>query len=119
MGQQNTDALQHLIDEFVNSFRDPELAQVINDLDEESTGRGFSEVLRTGPFTDTIITWDSAAKNKKRAETDFIRSGAFITDVVKVIYDEETGTVIMATLAATITRTGNNFVNTVDVQVTR
>lgn len=119
MGQQNTDALEHLLDEFVNSFRDGELAQVINDLDEESTGQGYSEVLRTGPFTDTIITWNSAAKTKKRAETDFIRSAAFITDVVKVIYDEELGTTVMATIAATITRTGNNFVNTVDVQVTR
>ena len=119
MGQQNTDTLEHLLDEFVNSFRDGELAQVINDLDEEGTGRGFSEISRTGPFTNNITVWDSAAKNKKRTETDFIRSGAFITDVVKVTYDEDTGTVIMSTLTATITRTGNNFVNTVDVQVTR
>lgn len=118
MGQQNTDAIQHLVDEFINTFRNQELAVIINDIDEEASGKGYSEILRTGPFTDSIIVWDSPSKNFKRTETVFNRTGVFITSVVRSFYSED-GSSVVATVTATITRTGNNFVNTVNVTVTR
>lgn len=127
MGQQNTDAIQHLINEFPNSFRDEELFQIINDIDEEIMGRGFSQVVRTppSPFVDKITTWnedpDSPPANpnaKKRTETIFTRAGAFVTQITKNVYSED-GSSIVAVITGDITRTGNNQTNVVNVNIVR
>ena len=121
----DTDSIQHVLTDnplFPNSFRDSELFRIINDLDEENMGWGWSEVERTppSPFVDKITTYDDdpGSGGKKRTETIFTRTGAFVSQITKNVYDQD-GTTIKAVITADVTRTGNSQVNIVNVQVTR
>lgn len=125
MGQPNTGRIEHLIGQQPNSFRDAELFQIINDLDEDIMGVGYSEVIRQepplAPFISKITTWDSSGKNKKRVETTFTRNGGggpFIESVQTDVFKED-GSLVCATITATITRTGDKRVAYTDVQVVR
>lgn len=118
MAQQNTERISHTLEKAPNVFRDDQLEQVINDITEEETGKGFSEVVRTGVFVDKIIVWQDLSKTKKRTETTFNRTGVFVDQIVKEFFDEETGLVKIATTTANITRIGS-FVSEVEVLNTR
>lgn len=120
---ENSERISHKLESQPNYFRDDQLQQIINDLCEEDTGKGFSEMAYVGvgsPFISTLTTWDSAAKLKKRTLTTFNYSPSpFISTIVKNYFDEETGLVIVATLTATVTYNTNKTVKDVDVQIAR
>ena len=115
----NSKRIEHDLDNLPNTFRERDLKQILNDLGEEDSGLGYNEVIRTGVFTTKIIVWETDEKLKKRSEVNISRTGAFVDTITKDFYDEETGTSIVATVTATVTRTGNNFVAYVDTTVNR
>lgn len=122
MGQENSERVSHKLTDAPNWFRDDQVNQILNDLCEEDTGKGFSEVAYVGatPFVDKITTWDSPAKTKKRTDVQFSYSPQpFLSTIVKRYYDEETGLAVVATTTATVTYNTNKSVKDVDVTVTR
>lgn len=119
MGQINTERVSHTLTNLPNTFRDDQLQKIIDDLNEEESGWGFSEVIYSGVFVQTINVWTSLAKTKKRTSTVFTYTGAFVTGIVKTFYDEETGLVAVSTISATITYDGNKKVVSSDVQTLR
>ncbi len=118
MGQTNSKRVSHKVNTAPNLFRDDHLKQILNDLGEEDSGAGFSEILKTGVFTDKIIVWTNSGKTQKRTETTFTRTGVFMTTIVKEVYDED-GQNIVATSTATFGRDGQNFVIDATVGNTR
>ena len=119
MGQANTERVSHTVVDLPNTFRDDQLNQVINDLNEEDTGKGFSEVIYSGVFVSSIITWNNASKTKKRTQTNFSYIGAFVSSISKHTYDEETGTIIVSTISATISYDASKKVTDADIAITR
>lgn len=117
MGQLNTERISHTLEDGPNVFRDDQLQQIINDLGEEDTGAGYSEVsyLSGQPFVDRIDIYDSPSKTKKRSEILLSYTGAFVTGIVKNFYDEETGTSIVARTTVTVVLNANKTINTVNV----
>ena len=118
MSQKNSRRVSHDIDTKQNVFRDDHLRQIIDDLSEEDTGKGYNEVQRTGVFVDKIIVWEDDQKLKKRTETTFSRTGAFIDEIVKEFYSED-GSAVISTITATVSRAGNKQVTYVDVVTAR
>lgn len=121
MGQVNTARISHEIEVNPNVFRDDQLQQIINDLGEEDTGAGYSEVayLTGTPFVDKITLWESDSKTKKRSEIQLSYTGAFVTGIVKTFYDEDTGTSPVAYTTVTVTLNANKTIASVDVVNTR
>ena len=121
MGQNNSRRISHDVDTQQNVFRDDQLRQILDDLGEEDTGKGFSETVYSGVFISQIITWDGPLKDKKRSQIDFTYQVGtpFIETIVKTIYDEETGAIAVATITATITYNANKTVNTANVVTAR
>lgn len=119
MGQTNSKRVSHNPNEKLNLFRDDQLKQIINDLGEEDSGLGFSEIIKSGVFTTKIIVWEDLTKTKKRTETVFTRVGPFLSSIVKEIFDEEEGLIKIATSSASFTRDGQNLVLDATVTNTR
>ncbi len=119
MGNKNSERVSHKVEEVPNLFRDDTLKQILNDLGEEDSGSGFSEMIKTGVFTNKIIVWTDNSKTKKRTETTITRLGVFVTSIVKEVFDEAEGVTKMSTSTATFTRDGQNFVIDATVQNTR
>ena len=119
MGQTNSKRVSHTVTDSPNTFRDDHLKQILNDLGEEDTGAGFSEILKTGVFTDKIIVWTDSGKTKKRSETTFTRAGPFLSTIVKEIFDEADGLIKKSTSTGTFTRDGQNLVLDATVTNTR
>lgn len=117
MGQKDTDLISHDNDEAPTTLRSARLDQIINEMDEEEAGQGYSVVTRTGVFTDKITVYSDPTMTRKRTETLFTRSGPFLTSVVKKYFDDDTGTVQVSSVTVGITRNANNQV--ADVTVTR
>jgi len=118
MGNTNSTRVSHDIGSEPNLFRGDRLKQIIDDLGEEDSGSGFSELIKTGVFTNTIIVWTDSGKTQKRTETTFTRIGVFMSSIVKQIYDVD-GVSVIATSTATFTRDGQNFVVDATVLNTR
>jgi len=119
MSQTNSKRVSHKLTDAPNLFRDDQVNQILNDLGEEDSGAGFSEILKTGVFTDQIIVWTDSGKTQKRTETTFNRTGPFITSIVKEVFDHEEGLIKVATSTATFTRDGQNLVLDATVVNTR
>lgn len=121
MGQTNTERISHTLEDGPNVFRDDQLNQIINDLAEEDTGAGYSEVayLPGQPFVDKIDVWDSPLKTKQRSEIQLSYTGAFVTGIVKTFYDEDTGTTPVAYTTVTVALNANKTIASVDVVNTR
>lgn len=118
MGKQDSDRVQHDVGIQPNPYRNTDLEQILNDLGEEDTGKGFSEVTRSGGVITQITVWDSPSKNKKRSETTINRTGAFVSSLTRVVFNED-GTSTVATITGSVARTGQNLVQDVDVGVSR
>lgn len=101
------------------TFRDDQLYQVVNDLGEEDSGKGYSQITRTGAFVTTITVWETSAMLKKRTLSTITRTGPFVSSVVKQTYAEDDGVAVISTITATLTRALNNTVTFVNVAVTR
>lgn len=118
MGQNNTERLSHELESLPNTFRDDDVKQILNDLNEEDSGKGFSEVVRTGVFVNKITVWATSSKLIKRTETIFTRTGPFVNTIVKSIYKED-GSAVISTITATVTRDVQNKVTDVNVVTAR
>jgi len=114
MGQNNSERLSHELESLPNTFRDDTIKQILDDLNEEDTGKGFSEVVRTGAFVTKITVWKTSSKLIKRSETIFTRTGPFMSTIVKSIYKED-GSGVISTITATFTRDVQKKVTDVDV----
>jgi len=120
----NDSRVTHDLQTQPNAYRDFDVAQILNDLGEEDTGLGFSEIIKATapdpPFVSKLITWSDSSKTKKRAETTFNRdaNGVFVQSVVKEIFNEN-GSSVVATINTVLNRDGNNQVISADVTVTR
>lgn len=102
-----------------STFRDGSTEQILNDLGEEDSGKGFTEVTYIGAFVSNITTWWSAAKTKKRTEVDLTYSPVpFTSTVVKRFYDED-GVAVVSTVTSTVTYNANKTVQNIDTVVTR
>jgi hypothetical protein len=119
MGSTDTNRIDHDFEKSPTTFRDRRLDTIIEDLNEEESGAGFSEVVRTGVFVDLIIVWDSPAKSKMRTRTDFTRTGPFLTTATKKIYDEDTGLIQIASISVTVARNADQSIKDVSVARTR
>ena len=122
MGAQNTERISHKLEGLPSTFRDDQLRQIIDDLNEEDSGKGFGEVTYVGatPFIQKITTWNSSAKTKKRTEVTFTYSPSpFLSQIVKQFFDEEFGTTVIATTTVTIAYNTNKTVKEIDVVNTR
>jgi len=121
VGQNNSGRISHDVDAQQNVFRDDILRQILNDLGEEDTGKGYSEVSYSGVFVSQIVTWDSNSKTKKRSQIDFTYEpgSPFIQTILKTIYDEFDGVTPVATVTAVISYNANRTASTADVTTTR
>ena len=119
MGQVDTTEIQHDLSWQPNYFRDANLEQIINDISEEDTGKGYSEITYSGVFVIAVTVWTDAGKSLKRSHTAITRTGAFVTGIVKTIYDEDTGLVIVSTITTTITYDAQHKLTTSTVTTAR
>ena len=108
MGNPDSRSTQHKNIE--TPFRKDNVFQIINDMAEEISATGFTEIIKSGVFVDKITNWKTSSKLIKRAEIVVNRSGPFVTSVVREIFDEELGTIKKATTTLTLTRDSNNLV---------
>ena len=118
----NTERITHNQTDLPSVTRGFRLNQILDDIMEEEGGKGFSKIIRTGPFVSSIEVWsedpDSPPSNpnaKLRTRTVFVRTGPFVDSFIKSVYDEDTGTTTVATSTTAIDRDANNFVTSAHV----
>lgn len=124
MADTNSKRISHEIEVLPSTFRKDNLQQIINDLSEEDTGLGFNKIIRTGVFVTSTETWTQdpltfPSTAKLRTKIVYNRTGVFVNSIVKEIFDEETGTIVISTVTITFVRTGTNAVSSAAVGVTR
>lgn len=122
MGQTNSNKVSHKLIDLPNTFRDDQLAQILNDIDEEESGKGFSEVFYVvgKPFVLQIITWKDPTKTQKRYQIDFTYTPLpFVSQIVKQVFDQDDDSITRSTLTADIVYNANKSVKSVDVTITR
>ncbi len=122
MGQTNTKRISHTLENLPNTFRDDQLRQILDDMNEEETGRGFSEAsyIASTPFVQQIITYKDNTKTQKRTQIDFTYAPLpFVSTVVKQIFDQDDDSITVATISATVNYNANKTVRDVDVTTTR
>lgn len=122
MGQTNSRRVSHLLSDLPNTFRDQDLLQIINDIDEEESGKGFSEVIYVvgKPFVSQIITYKDNTKTQKRSIIDFTYSPLpFVSQIVKQWYDEDDDSIVVSSITANVTYNTNKSVQSVDLSITR
>lgn len=122
MGNTNTKRVSHTLENLPNTFRSDDLRQILDDMDEEESGRGFSEVTYVGgtPFVSQIITYKDNTKTQKRSQVDFTYSPQpFVGTIAKQIFDNDDDSITVATISAIILYNANKSVRSVDVITTR
>ena len=122
MGQTNSRRISHTIENLPNTWRGDDLNQILNDINEEEAGSGYSEVSYLGatPFVTSITTWDDNTKTKKRTKVDFTYAPLpFVTGITKEFYAEDNDTLVIALITAVVNYNANKTVNFVDVVLTR
>jgi len=122
MGQTNTRRVSHNIIQNLNTYRDVDLNQILNDIDEEESGRGYSEVeyVLGKPFVSTITTYVDQTKQQKRSVIDFTYSPIpFVSQIVKQWYDEDDDSIVVSSMTATVSYNANKSVQSVNLVVSR
>ena len=123
-GGKNSSRVNHDIDQKQNTFRDDNLKQILNDVNEDMEGIGFSEVVYKSPpqqvFVDKIIVWETISKVKKRAEIVFNygTSFPFIETITKTNFKED-GSAGDSQVVATFNYNANKTIQNVLVTPTR
>lgn len=118
MSNQNSTRVTQSIEDYPNSFRDDSLFQILNDIEEEINGKGFLEVLRTGPFVTSITLYKTASKLAKRMEILITRSPSpFVSSIQKKIYNE--AGIHCATVTKTIARNVDKSVKDITTTIVR
>lgn len=122
MGQTNSRRVSHNISVEPNTYRDVDLSQILNDIDEEESGRGFSEIeyLPGKPFVSRITTYVDQTKQKKRAVVNFTYSPQpFVSQIVREWYDQDDDSLIISSVTATVNYNANKSVQSINLVVTR
>jgi hypothetical protein len=117
--QSDSQRIAHDVEKLPSTARLPNVYQQLNDLEEENSGAGYTDVTYTGPFVTGMTTWESVAKALKRSDVVFAYSGPFVTTIVKRYFDEATGTAVVSTATSTISYTANKQVDKVTTVTTR
>lgn len=117
MGQRDTDRIEHDNENAPTTFRQGTLDKILDELSEEDAGEGFSEVIKSGVFVSQLRVWADPSMTRKRTQTEFTRSGPFMSSIIKRYYDDDTGTTQVSSVTVTITRNPDNTV--ADVTVVR
>lgn len=81
MGQNNSRRISHDLDRNPNTFRDSDLRQIIDDIDEEISGKGYSEVLRKGVFVSEIEIGNEPINNLLPNPNAKLRKGVFVSEI--------------------------------------
>ena len=121
MGQTNAKRVSHEIETLPNTFREDDLFNILNDIDEENAGKGYSEVSYIGstPFVSKITTWDDNTKTRLRTDVTFTYTPLpFVSNIQKDYYGND-GVTIVCVLNAVVNYNANKTVNFVDVTLTR
>ena len=122
MGQTNSKRISHELDSHQNTYRDDQLDQILNDIDEDENGIGFSETgfIVGTPFIAQIITYADNTKIQKRSQVDFTYTPVpFVTTIVKQVFDNDDDSITIATITATVSYNANRTVKDVNVITTR
>lgn len=115
MGATDADRIWHDLEDAPTTLRSGRLDAILDEMDEEEVGAGFSETSYSGVFVTGITVWDSPAKNYKRTQATITYTGPFVDQIQKQYY-LPTGAVV-ATVTAVFTYNANKTVK--DVTVTR
>ena len=125
MGQNNSRRVSHDIDDSPNTFRDDQLRQILDDIDEELTGKGYTEILRSGVFVDEMKIWDEPTNNPTpnpdailRKHIFFTRAGSFISSILTNYYTTD-GLEIIAASTETYVRDVGKRVLSINTVITR
>jgi len=122
VGQTNSRRVSHNISVEPNTFRDVDLSQILNDIDEEESGKGYSELeyLPGKPFVSRIITYVDQTKQKKRSVVDFTYSPQpFVSLIVRSWYDQDDDSLVVSTITATVNYNANKSVQSINIVTTR
>jgi hypothetical protein len=84
-----------------------------------SSGKGYTQIVRTGAFITKITVWEDDSMTKKRMETTISRTVPPDVDSMQTKYYSEDGSTVVATVDTDITRTGDKKVAYIDTSVTR
>jgi hypothetical protein len=120
MGANDTSRIDHDLANLPNTFRSFVLEGILDDIDEESSGKGFTEITYVGssPFVDKITTWNSPAKTLKRFEVTISYSPApFVSQVQKKIYGDDG--LLVATTTSNVTYNTNKSTKDITITNTR
>ena len=113
--QKDTQRIRHDVEDAPNLFRLGDLYSILNHLDEEDSGQGYSEVTYDGVFVDYIETYADAGKTILRSKTEVTYTGGvFVSQIIKRYYENA---VEVTRLTADITYNANKTVD--EVTVTR
>jgi hypothetical protein len=110
----------HNLDALPAPFRDNNLEQILDDLSEEDTGLGFTELTYSGVFVTGVTVWQDNLKLLKRTETTITYSPSpFVSQVVKQVFGDD-GVTVVSTITAVVTyNVGIKSVKDIDITVTR
>lgn len=103
----NSERIYHDVDKKNNTYRNGNVEQILNDINEDLETLGFIEpTYKDSPqqvFLDKITAWDDGLKSYKRAEIliNYGTSFPFIQSITKNLYNED-GTAIVATSTFTV-----------------
>ena len=120
MGATNDRRVSRAPEELPDYSRDDTVKSAIDNLFEEDTGMGYSEITYiTNVFVTKIETYVDVTKTQLRSRTDFTYAPLpFVGTVVKKFFKED-GTTELFRITAVFSYNANKTVNNIDVQTQR
>ena len=125
MGQNNSRRVSHDIDRSPNIFRDDQLRRIIDDINEEMTGKGYTELFYTGGFVSEVKVWSEPTNNPSpnpnallRKHEVYTRTNNFVSSISTDYYGED-GVTIVANVLESFVRAANKQVLSIDTVITR
>lgn len=124
MGQTNSRRISHTLSDVPSTFRDDQLQQILNDIDEHISGKGYCEIGYIGntPFISQVTVYKDNSKTLRRADTQLTYvddNPPFIQSTITRIYDENDGNTIVAIITETINYNANKSVNFINTSIVR
>ena len=118
MGQTNARRVGLNVDTFINYARDDNARAALEDLFEEDTGAGYSEIAYTNNvFVSQFETYTDATKTELRTRISFSYNPLPFVETVTKEYFKDGSLTAYRTLTATFSYNANKTVNNIDIQV--
>ena len=118
MGQINARRVGLNVDTFINYARDDNARAALQDIFEEDTGAGYSEIAYTNNvFVSSFETYTDQTKTEIRTKTTFGYNPLPFVETVTKEYFKDGSASAYRTLTATIGYNANKTVNSIDIQV--